>query len=179
MSENNPERTQMPLSPLQLRDVIPVTLSARRFKTEGEAPNPLQPLVNLSGSTTFIEDDGCEVELRADVIFEGDFRPFEINVNIVGLFAFERTAGDQAEFAAYVQNAASSILMPFLREAVHDLSGRLRIQPPLLLPLIAPALAPATLNIKPGAEEAEHIHTPSPENYRSSSSRPVKRTSGK
>lgn len=132
----------LPPAPMQLRDVFPVTLVARRYQV---APAPDQPHgqanAQVSNLTIFSGEPFTQVQLTATIVSAHEPSFFDIEVTIVGVF--ERTGALPVGYTleSYLEATSLALLMPFLRENVFEMGIRMRIGP-VLLPTVIPILAP-------------------------------------
>lgn len=88
---------------------------------------------NLSAEI-IINDDDNYIELKADV---GDNSrvscPFQINVVILGIFGYE---GTESEKESFLKISGISVLFPYLRSLISEMSIKSNLFPDYRLPLI-------------------------------------------
>lgn len=146
MTERILPHAQISRSPLQLQELVPIYLHAKRYPVSGQQPSTLHPKAQVFATFTLLSDTQCQMEVRGKIEFDDSFRPFEIEAAIVGHFTFEPLGdltGHEEEVGDYFQQLTMPIMFPFLREAISDLCTRLRL-PPILLPLLSTTLSQAT-----------------------------------
>ena len=150
------------LGPVQLRDVFPVELTAKRNKqmqASGEAA------AQISGPTILrpedpAQDNVAQVEMGASIGFSSDTGPFEIAVKIVGIFEQVEQIPDGVSLPDYLSQVSLTLLLPFLREQIFTLSTQLRIGP-VLLPIVIPRAIP-TASVGPRPTRRRRQAPPSP-----------------
>lgn len=136
MSDENDTQPLFAMAQMQLSDVFPVQLHARRFEVEEEpSEEAAAPIVRIGVTITVRSKTQIHVELRGEVLFESPTPPFEIEAAILGQFTIPPPSVEGQVPMDNIQRTATPILMPFLREAISELSARLRV-PPVVLPLV-------------------------------------------
>ncbi len=135
----------LPLGSVQLRDVFPVQLSAKRNK-QAQATDEA-PAAQISGATVLKpegpeQENLAQVEMGATIGFPSEAGPFEISVTIVGVFEQVQPIPNGLSLPDYLSQVSLTLLLPFLREQVYTLSSQLRIGP-VLLPIVIPQAIPA------------------------------------
>lgn len=84
-----------------------------------------------------ISDIAAEVILNAKI---GDLSnnnsPFEITVEIVGYFTYNKEQSNETAFEHFLSANAIAILFPYLRNLISDMSLKSNEFPPLILPVI-------------------------------------------
>lgn len=137
---------ELPLSlgPVQLRDVFPVNLSAKRNKQAQLSEET--PSAQI-GDARVLQPDGSEqenlaqVEMSASIVFPSGDSPFEISVTIVAVFEQVQPIPSGQSLQEYLAQVSLTLLLPFLRELIYTLSSQLRIGP-VLLPIVIPQAIP-------------------------------------
>lgn len=174
MSQAANQDTQLPESPVQLRDVFPVKLVAKRSRLPEEQAVEAPPVAQMTELVLVENGDQLQVELGLRIAFEPPSQgSFELEVSIVGVF--ERTGSLPAgmDLNSYVRRIALSLLLPFLREQVFELSTKLRLMP-ILLPVVIPqaSIPPTDESARGTAEPGSHGGGTRPRPARPPSSRP-------
>lgn len=128
-----------PLSPLpfavQLQNIVPIDIIAKRFPIDLPGGMPVNIHTNINGSAIDSEHRQAQVIIETKVEPDATPRPFEIVVRVVGLFTYlDEYSRDDVQ--RYIESGSLSVMLPFIRELIHELSIRLQI-PPILLPLVA------------------------------------------
>ena len=153
---SNGEGSSISLNPfaIQLVNVVPIEIVARRFPVES---NDTNININLNVVGISIDSDSQQAQVILEMKLEPSQEPrfFEIFFRIVGLFSYSLEY-DPTEVHEFLQQGSLSILLPFVRELVLNFSTRLQI-PPIMLSLVQ--LTPQ-LNIN----KKDHIDEPAPEN---------------
>lgn len=139
---------------IQLLNVVPIEIVARRFPVES-SDTKIDINLNVVGIST--DSDGLQAQVILEIKLEPSQEPrfFEIFFRIVGIFSYppEYEPNTVQEF---LQQGSLSVLLPFVRELVLNLSTRLQI-PPIMIALVQ--LAPPPEITKKGDTDE-----PSPEN---------------
>jgi len=129
---------------VQLQNIVPVDIVARRFPVEVNTNNgtPINISLNIVG--LHIDADNLQAQVVIEVKLEPSQEPhsFELFLRMVGLFSY---ASDYKPDAVhqYLQQGSLSVMLPFVRELVLSLSTRLQI-PPIMLSLIQLTTPPDT-----------------------------------
>jgi preprotein translocase subunit SecB len=129
------------LSPLpfaiQLQNIVPIDIIAKRFPVDLPGEMPINIHTNVNGSAIDPKQKQAQVIIETKVEPDVTPHPFEIEVRVIGLFTYsdEYSTDDTLH---YIESGSLSIILPFIRELIHQLSIRLQI-PPILLPLVAVA----------------------------------------
>lgn len=134
MGETGKVRRTLLEAPVQLRDVMLVEVHAQVHQEA--APTDVAPQVRMWARPLQVGEQTLHMQLRAEVTFETDPRPFELDVTISGTFEQVAPLPEGETLESYVSKTYFSLLLPFLREHVHELSVRLHLIPPIMLPLI-------------------------------------------
>lgn len=119
---------------IQLQNVVPIEISAKRFPVNLVPDTPLNSEINIVG--LYIDPDNRQAQIILETKIEpiNDPKPFEIILKVVGLFTYsDRYSPDDVQ--KYLQAGSISVLLPFIRESIFQLSMRLQISP-IMLPLI-------------------------------------------
>lgn len=116
----------------QVENIFPITIEAHRNPigfTEESPRVALETQVIITGVSSW------QVTLSGKVIFVTKPEPFDITVVMVGLFAMTDHALDIQSFLQETNANTLAILIPFVREAILEMSVRMRL-PPLLFPTL-------------------------------------------
>ena len=136
--ENDTPQHSLPISlvpfAVQLQNVVPVDIVARRFPVDFPSGMSVNFHTNIVGLAVDTEQRQAQVIMEMKVEPVVTPAPFEIFVRMVGLFTYsDEYSADEAQ--KYLQSGSLSVMLPFLRELVLQLSTRLQI-PPIMLPII-------------------------------------------
>lgn len=139
--ENADTSQHKPLSPLpfaiQLQNIVPIDIIAKRFPVDLSNGIPVNIHTNIDGSAIHSEQRRAQVIIETKVEPDATPRPFEIVVRVIGLFTYsDEYSTDDVQ--RYIESGSLSVILPFVRELIHELSIRLQI-PPIILPLIVVA----------------------------------------
>lgn len=121
--------------PIQLQNIVPIDIIAKRFPVDLPVGIPVNIHTSIDGSAIDPEQKQAQVIVETKVEPDATPRPFEIVVRVVGLFTYsDKYSTDDTQ--RYIEAGSLSVILPFMRELIHQLSIRLQI-PPILLPLVA------------------------------------------
>jgi preprotein translocase subunit SecB len=125
---------------IQLQDVIPVEIVAKRFPVENS--NNTQINTNLSIVGVNIDPASLQAQIIIEVKLEPLQEPhlFEIFLRMVGVFSYA-SEYEPNIVQQYLQQGSLSVMLPFVRELIFSLSMRLQI-PPIMLSIIQFAPSP-------------------------------------
>ena len=139
-----PALKPMALQPfsVQLTDIFPIEISARRFPVAMYVPAPLNLQLNIAEIGVDADNARAQVNLEVKVEPSDDTHAFEISFTLVGLFSYN-VEYTQEMVQQFLRQGSLSLMLPFARELVLNLSTRLQI-PPIVLSLIQ--LAPPSTN---------------------------------
>ncbi len=120
------------LSDVQLQNVFPVEIVAKRFPTEKAS----DPTAQLNIETVNIDEENHtgEVMLRLEVAFVEEPRPFEIAFTVLGQFTYDPTLTPE-QARTFLERGSLSVMLPFVRELLLGTCTRLQISP-IMLPMI-------------------------------------------
>ena len=129
----------LPLFAVQLQNILPIEIIARRFP-EGDTPtssgqiHPPSAQLNISEPELDVETRQAQVlmEVKVDPVEEP--RLFEISAKLVGLFSYSPEYS-QESVRQFLQQGSLSVMLPTARELLLSLSTRLQI-PLIVLPLV-------------------------------------------
>ncbi len=147
----NPPGSQpisLPLFAVQLHNIIPVEVIAKRFlatTTDSAVSAPEQfnpPNVQLAIEEPIIQSESqqAQVLMNVQVISTDEPFRFEISLKLLGLFTY-RHDYEVERVRTFLQQGTLSVMLPVARELLMSLSSRLQI-PPIVLPLIQLAPPP-------------------------------------
>jgi len=124
---------------IQLLNVVPIEIVARRFPVES---SDTTININLNVVGISIDSDSLQAQVILEIKLEPAQEPrlFEIFSRIVGLFSYSPEYEPNA-VQEFLQQGSLSVLLPFVRELVLNLSTRLQI-PPIMLSLVQLAPPP-------------------------------------
>ncbi len=118
--------------PFHLISILPVALEAHRH-----LPDIIEayvPRISLDVQISPIDVTHWQMLMTGRVDFETPEMPFDLTVSIVGIFESATLDHSVEEVARLTKKSTFLILYPYLREAILDLSVRIRV-PPLLIPV--------------------------------------------
>lgn len=118
----------------QLHDFVFESLHFRRIPASNPAPESSQPVeinqrIKLRGD---LQESTLSVSLAVEIGEPG--LPFEVGVNLIGVFLLSEIPA-QPDLDQIVHVNCASILFPFVREAIAELTRKGGIGPILLPPL--------------------------------------------
>ena len=129
----------LPLFAVQLQNILPVEIMARRFPEEKTITppgqiNPPNAQLNIGEPEFNIETRQAQVlmEVKVDPVEEP--RLFEISVKLIGIFSYSPEYSLES-VRQFLQQGSLSVLLPSARELLLSLSSRLQI-PLIVLPLV-------------------------------------------
>lgn len=157
-SEHAPQPASQPISlPLfavQLQNIVPVEISARRFPGEKSsvAPSPISQ-INPASARMNLEEPVLNRELQQAqvpmslLVLSTDIPPlFEISLKLVGVFSYDASYGEE-NVLQFLRLGSLSVMLPFARELLLNMCVRLQL-PLITLPLVQ--LAPPLSDPKAG-----------------------------
>lgn len=131
----------LPPFAIQLLNVVPIEIVARRFPVES---SDISININLNLVEISIDSDSFRAQVILEIKLEPSHEPrlFEIFSRIVGLFSYSPEY-ESNKVQELLQQGSLNVLLPFVRELVVSLSTRLQI-PPIMLSLVQFASPPDT-----------------------------------
>lgn len=119
---------------IQLQNVIPVEMVAKRFPVDLVPGIPVNSEINIVGLSIDPDNRQAQILTEAKIAPINDPKPFEILLKVVGLFTYPEKYSPN-DVQEYLHSGSISALLPFIRELIFHLSARLQI-PPIMLPII-------------------------------------------
>jgi len=141
----------LPLFAVQLQNIFPVEIVARRFPTTITSPPDEQFIspnaqLTIEEPTIQTETQQAHVSMNVQVISTEGPYAFEISLKLTGQFTYRQDYGLDL-VRQFLKQGSLSVMLPTARELLISLSSRLQI-PPIVLPLIQLAPPPAS-EVKP------------------------------
>ena len=136
----------LPLFAVQLQNILPVEIVAKRFP-EDIATSPLgqmnPPNAQLNIGEPEIDSETQQAQVLMEIKVEpiDEPRQFEISIKLLGLFTYSPEYSLEG-VRQFLQQGSLSVLLPSARELLLSLSTRLQI-PLIVLPLVQLAPPPA------------------------------------
>lgn len=144
--ESMPDVLNLPISlipfGIQLQNVLPIEMVAKRFPVDFVPETALNSDVNLINVSIDSDSQLAQVIIETKVEPIVEPKPFEIGLKIVGIFTFPQKYSF-SDVQEYLQSGSIGALFPFIRECIWHLSVRLQI-PPIMLPVIQLAAPKST-----------------------------------
>lgn len=144
----------LPLFAVQLQNIVPLEIIARRFPSVTNAPlpspeqgNPPQVQLNINMEEPVIEAEKLQAQVAMNVQALSTEQPFvfEISLKLLGLFTYTREY-DVERVRAFLRQGTLSVMLPIARDMLMNLSAHLQV-PLIVLPLVA---------LAPPVNETEH-----------------------
>jgi len=125
---------------VQLQNIVPVEIVAKRFPVE--ISNNTQINIQLNLTELHVDSHNLQAQVIMDAIVETspEPRPFELSCRMVGVFIYASEYPEE-DVRQFLHQGSVGVMLPFVRELIFSLCGRLQI-PPIMLSLIQ--LAPPT-----------------------------------
>lgn len=124
---------------IQLQNIFPVEINARRF------PLKIADAPTVQLSTTEIQIDAetrqAQAILELSAGFSDEPQPFEISCKIVGEFIYTENY-DTDQVYQFLEQGSLSVMLPFARELLLSLCTRMQI-PPIMLSMVQFAPPPS------------------------------------
>lgn len=144
----------LPLFAVQLQNIIPVEIIARRFPGEkgSTAPTPISQInpasaqMNLEEPVLNREVQRAQVPMSLQVLSTDIPTLFEISLKLIGVFSYDAGYGEE-NVLQYLRLGSMSAMLPFARELLLNMCVRLQM-PLIALPLVQ--LAPPPPDPKAG-----------------------------
>jgi len=116
---------------IQLLNVVPIEIVARRFPVDISDNTQINIGINIVGLD--VNPDSLQAQVVTELKLEPSQEPhaFEMFFRIVGLFSYAAEYKQDA-VQQYLQQGSLSVMLPFMRELVFNLSMRLQISPIML-----------------------------------------------
>lgn len=137
----------LPLFAVQLQNIFPVEIVARRFPTtttllQDEQFVSPDAQLTIEEPTIQTETQQAHVSMNVQVLSTKGPYPFEISLKLTGQFTY-REDYDLDLVRQFLKQGSLSVMLPTARELLISLSSRLQV-PPIVLPLIQLAPPPAS-----------------------------------
>lgn len=117
-------------------DLIDARMVGVNFQIKPVDDNP----DNISIDTRFtvdhkLIDEGVNLQVAITINISGDHAPFTLDATYGGIFRFKTPITDKKQIEYVAEINCASILFPFLREIIADITRRAGFAPLLLPPL--------------------------------------------
>lgn len=138
-SSSDTQPISLPLFAVQLRNILPIEVVTKRYFENEDIPvtsQPQQPRVRLNIGEPSLNNEQQQARVLMEIHVESADEPhlFEISLKLVGLFSYS-TDYDLNTIRQFLQYGSLSVMLPYARELLFNLSARLQI-PLIMLPLI-------------------------------------------
>lgn len=139
LSSLDAQPISLPLFAVQLRNILPIEVVTKRYFENEDIPvasPPQQPRVqlNIEEPKLNIEQQQARVLMEIHAESADEPRLFEISLKLVGLFSYSADY-DLTMIRQFLQYGSLSVMLPYARELLFNLSARLQI-PLIMLPLV-------------------------------------------
>lgn len=159
-SSQQAEKTTTPqaspkIFPIQFVDVVLYDMNINRNLDNMSEDQVVSVAINIEMASPVIQESRMEVAMKLAINIPTQESPlFAIKITLNGVFMLTNTdKSSMNELAAeFAQTTAPSLMWPYARELLQNLSLRMRI-PPLILP---------TLDLRNGQQEIEALTTSEP-----------------
>lgn len=149
----------LPLFAVQLRNIIPLDITARRFPSATpDAPvsppdqgSPPNVQLNIEEPVIETEKLQAQVVMNVQVLSTGQPYAFEISLKLLGSFTYAPEY-DVERVRTFLRQGTLSVMLPVARDLLMNLSAHLQV-PLIVLPLVQLAPPPVT---ETGGEYASH-----------------------
>lgn len=132
----------LPLFAVQLHNIIPIEIIAKRFPTTTTEPavsspqqfNPPNAQLTIEEPIIQSESQQAQVIMNVQVISTDEPLRFEISLKLLAVFTYRQDYGVQ-HVRTFLRQGTLSVMLPAARELLMSLSSRLQI-PSIVLPLV-------------------------------------------
>ena len=138
-SSSDTQPISLTLFAVQLRNILPIEVVTKRYFENEDIPvasQSQQPRVRLNIEEPKLNIEQQQARVLMEIYAESADEPrlFEISLKLAGLFSYS-TDYDLNMIRQFLQFGSLSVMLPYARELLFNLSARLQI-PLIMLPLV-------------------------------------------